>query len=139
MKEITNEVTTGIFATNVKTATTSIKKNIQTKSDKAAGAFKTAVDGFTSLVEAANKKIMFVKNERQKRLNEIKILDETVVTLERQKMKNHIIESRLLSLLEVSETEIDKQLGIVKPDTLEGISAKPDKKVEAVTSKKKNQ
>ena len=119
MENTNNEqVTTGFLAMNVKKATSTIKSNIKSKSDKAAGAFRTAVEGFSKLVAIAEEKINFVKDEKAKRLNEVKILESTIVDLERQKMKNHIIENRLLSLLEVSDDEVDKQLGIVRPDVM---------------------
>ncbi len=126
MENTNNEqVTTGFLVMNVKRATSRIKSNIKTKSDKAAGAFKTAVDGFSKLIAVAEEKIKFIKDEKAKRLNEVKILESTIVDLERQKMKNYIIETRLLSLLEVSDEEVDKQLGIIKPDMMSrGISAK---------------
>ena len=100
----------GIFAVNVDTMKANISKNLKLKSDKASGLFKTAVSGFTKAIEFANQKAVAVTNEIDKRKREIGVLEDTLVDIKKEKVRNHIIETRLLSLLEVSDEEIAKQM-----------------------------
>ncbi len=103
---------------NVESATNKIKTSLQLKTEKNNNLFKKAIKGFSSLIKEAEIKIKLVEAERKNRIAEINILSDTINDIVREKTKVSIIESRFLSLLEVSDKELDTELGIVQDEMI---------------------